>query len=135
VCLVLLDEQFTGNLAHFRSLANSPIWQSLTHGIGLSFTNFPEQGLAQGISDRDVWLFCQARGIFLLTDNRNRRGPDSLEEVLQTLNTPDSYPVFTIGNRDRLARNRDYAERVIERLLERLLDADNLRGVGRLYLP
>jgi hypothetical protein len=46
-----------------------------------------------------------------------------------------SLPVFTVSGRDRLANVRSYAERVIESLFDKLIDADNLIWTGRLYLP
>ncbi|HWG45363.1 MAG TPA: hypothetical protein VN688_21550 [Gemmataceae bacterium] len=36
---------------------------------------------------------------------------------------------------NRINHSRAYAERVVERLLEYLIDIDNYRGTGRLYLP
>jgi hypothetical protein len=42
---------------------------------------------------------------------------------------------FTVSDRDRFANDRAYAERVIASLFDRLLDADNLIGTGRLFLP
>jgi hypothetical protein len=43
--------------------------------------------------------------------------------------------VFTIADVDKLRTSRDYAERVMIRLYEYLLDIDNVRGAGRLFLP
>src|SRR5437016_6133452 len=83
---ILHDEQLTGYVGYFRLLANSSVWQSITAGLGLVFTNFPEQGLPSGLPDRDVWEFCQANGIYLLTDNRNSKSADALEGVLRTMN-------------------------------------------------
>ena len=44
-------------------------------------------------------------------------------------------PVFTIANIPHLRASRDYANRVIDTLLDSLLRIDTLRGTGRLYLP
>ncbi|HEY1379955.1 MAG TPA: hypothetical protein VGF55_24345 [Gemmataceae bacterium] len=132
---ILLDEQLTGYVGYIRSLAESDAWQPVAHLLGVRFLNFPAAGLAAGISDRDAWHFCQARRFYLLTDNRNRRGADSLEETIRRDNTPASLPVFTVSDRSRFANDRSYAERVIESLFDRLIDADNLIGTGRLYLP
>ncbi|MCI0638326.1 MAG: hypothetical protein L0Y72_25545 [Gemmataceae bacterium] len=60
---------------------------------------------------------------------------DSLEATIQTRNTPTSLPVFTIANVPHLQASKDYAERVIEKLLDSLLRIEALRGTGRLYLP
>jgi hypothetical protein len=50
-------------------------------------------------------------------------------------NTPTSLPVLTIGVPPRVLSSRAYAERVATRLLEVLLDVEQYRGTGRLYLP
>ena len=44
-------------------------------------------------------------------------------------------PIFTIANVPHLRVSRDYADRVIDQLLDSLLRIDALRGAGRLYLP
>jgi hypothetical protein len=135
VFTILLDEQLTGYVGYFRSLAESDAWTAIAELLGVRFTNFPEISLAAGTVDRDLWYFCQAQGMYLLTDNRNQQGADSLEEAIRQYNTPASLPVFTVSDRDRFANDRAYAERVIESLFERLIDANNLVGTGRLFLP
>jgi hypothetical protein len=44
-------------------------------------------------------------------------------------------PVLTIANVPHLRANQDYANRVIDKLLDVLLRIDTLRGTGRLFLP
>ena len=68
-------------------------------------------------------------------DNRNQDGPDSLETTIRELSGPDNLPVLTISDVDTLRTNRAYAERVVERLYEYVIDIEDLRGTGRLYLP
>jgi hypothetical protein len=135
VFTILLDEQLTGYAGYFQSLAESDTWRSIARLLDVRFVSFPDSGLATGSSDCDVWQSCQDRGFYLLTDNRNRRGADSLEETIRRRNMPASLPVFTISDRARFANERSYAERVIESLFDRLMQADNLLGTGRLYLP
>jgi hypothetical protein len=43
--------------------------------------------------------------------------------------------VLTIGDPDRLMRDREYAERTAAQVFEYLLELENLRGTGRLYVP
>jgi len=43
--------------------------------------------------------------------------------------------VFTIADLRKFRKSRAYAQRVLEKLYEFLLDIDRLRGTGRLYLP
>jgi hypothetical protein len=71
----------------------------------------------------------------LITDNRNQNKPDSLESAIRNFNAPDSLPVITLANTQRLMRNKAYAQQVAERLLERLMAIESLRGAGRLYIP
>ena len=71
----------------------------------------------------------------LITANRNKDGEDSLEATIASQNQPDSLPVLTVSSADQILTSREYAESVVSRLLEFLLDLENLRGTGRLYLP
>ena len=71
----------------------------------------------------------------LITGNRNKRGQDSLEAVIQAENQPDVLPVMTLSNADRVLQDRLYAEAVAVRLLEYLMRIEEVRGVGRLYVP
>jgi hypothetical protein len=135
VFTILLDEQLTGYVRYIRSLAESDAWTAIAQLLDVRFTNFPEAGLAAGTPDRDLWNYCQAQGFYLLTDNRNRQGTDSLEETIRQSNTPASLAVFTVSDRDRFANDRTYAGRVIAALFDRLIDAENLAGTGRLFLP
>jgi hypothetical protein len=63
------------------------------------------------------------------------RDADSLEATIQTRNRPGSLPVFTIGSVAHLRASREYADRVIDKLLDSLLRIETLRGTGRLFLP
>ncbi|NQE37726.1 MULTISPECIES: hypothetical protein [Microcoleus] len=62
------------------------------------------------------------------------KGEDSLEQVLREENTPDSFPVLTIGNVDRID-DRDYRNRCADRIVEIALDIEQYMGVGRLFIP
>jgi len=42
---------------------------------------------------------------------------------------------LTISEPQRLLSSRAYAYQVVERLVEYLIDVENLHGTGRLYLP
>jgi hypothetical protein len=55
--------------------------------------------------------------------------------VIRGQNLPDSLPVVTLANPQRILRDRHYAEKVAERLLERLIAIEDFRGTGRLYVP
>ena len=97
--------------------------------------SFPALGLSYDSSDAVIWRTCQREELVLITGNRNNDGPDSLEAMIRSENQPDSLPVITIADQDRVLQDRLYAENVAERLLDYLMRIDEVRGAGRLYVP
>lgn len=71
----------------------------------------------------------------LVTGNRNKEDDDSLEATMLKRNTPQSLPVLTIGDPDRVMVDRQYAHSVAVQVLDYLLDIDKVRGAMRLYVP
>ena len=132
---LLLDENIDGYADYLTRHLFSPTWNDISSSLGVSIAIFEQVGLAKGTPDERIWQFCQDQQLYLLTDNRNDDEPDSLESMIRTRNLPTSLPVFTISDNHRLRTEREYVEALITKLLEYLMDADNLRGVGRLYLP
>jgi hypothetical protein len=110
-------------------------WAGLWQDLGLVLRHFADVGLSPSSKDLEIWQRCQAERLLLITDNRNQDSPDSLEAVIRQHNTPQSLPVFTIADADKLAPSRTYAERAVVRLYEYILDIENVRGAGRLFLP
>ncbi len=78
----------------------SDAWREIWDGLGLSVVNFRNVGLPYNASDAVIWTTCQREGLVLITGNRNKRGPDSLEAVIERENQPDSLPVVTIADPD-----------------------------------
>ena len=72
--------------------------------------------------------------MIILTANRNMKGDGSLEQIIRENSTITSLPVVTIGNKERLDE-QNYRERCASRLVEILLDINNYKGVGRIYIP
>ncbi len=58
-----------------------------------------------------------------------------MEATIRNENQPDSLPVFTIADTNRVLQDRLYAEAVAERLLDYLMRIDEVRGTGRIYVP
>jgi hypothetical protein len=110
-------------------------WKLFWDDMKLCCYHFTDVGLAADALDSLVWETCQTEQLILLTDNRNKKGEDSLEATIQSRNSPTSLPVFTIGNVRQLNVSRQYADRVIDRLFDALERIDDLRGAGRLFLP
>src|SRR4030095_15210224 len=96
---------------------------------------FTELGLPHGSSNAVVCDFCPQHQLVLVPANRNSDDAESLEVVIRTRNTADSLPVLTLADADRVLREKSYAERVADRLLEYAFDIERYRGTGRLYLP
>lgn len=103
--------------------------------IEIRFITFKEINLSIDSNDRTVWQFAQSNQMILLTANRSMKGENSLEQVLREENTPDSFPVVTIGDANRFLTDRVYRNRCADRILEILLDLENWMGVGRLFMP
>ena len=128
---ILVDHNIEGQALLLAGTLDAEGWLDL---VPLRFVRFTDVGLAHNSSDRAVWRFAQGRGMYLLTDNRNQEGKDSLEQTILDENTPAALPVLTIGRSDRMVE-RAYREQCAARLLEIVLYASNMVGTGRLFIP
>lgn len=132
---ILSDVNMEGQVRRLVQFLEGPEWREFWEALGLSLLTFADLGLSEKSPDSLIWRTCQERGVILITANRNNEGPDSLEATIRAENSPDSLPVFTVANQEELLTSRDYLERVAARLMEYLIDIDQVRGTGRLYLP
>jgi hypothetical protein len=132
---ILADHNVERHVQVMVGLLASPAWSGIWELVGYEVESFDRLGIGDDTVDTELWRLCQEREIVLITANRNAQGPTSLEVAIQTLGTPRSLPVITIGDPDRLLRDREYARRAAAQLLEYLLDIERLRGAGRLYVP
>jgi hypothetical protein len=132
---IMADNDSRGQVAVLLRLLRSEVWGEFWKKLDCPDVDFAKLGLPPTAPDSAVWLACQEQEIILITSNRNHEGPDSLEATIRQYNRADSLPVITISDSRRLMRSKAYAEKAVERLLEYLLDLDNQRGTGRLYIP
>jgi hypothetical protein len=132
---ILADINVVAQVEALVFIWTSDTWRELWLDLGLVLETFPTLGLSYDAPDALIWRTCQRKELVLITGNRNRRGPDSFEATIQAENQPDSLPVVTIANTDRVVRDRLYSEQVAERLLEKLIAIDDFRGAGRIYVP
>jgi hypothetical protein len=132
---LMSDVNVQGQMQVLLRVLESDDWRELWEGLHLSLLTFRDLGLSPEASDATVWQLCQQEQVVLVTANRNDDGPESLEATLRFQNTPTSLPVLTIANSRQVLQSREYAERVAVRLIDYLLNIDNLRGTGRLHLP
>jgi hypothetical protein len=135
VIQLLADVNIEGHVSRLAALMQSDYWRDFWDFLDIHLLRFQDVGLSANESDAQVWQVCQQRQIYLVTNNRNDDGVDSLEATIRVHNTATSLPVFTLSNADRVFLSKDYAERVTESLFDHLLRIDTLRGTGRLYLP
>ena len=110
-------------------------WVDLWRELDCTICTFEEFDLPGDATDAAIWQVCQDHNILLITGNRNAESPASLEMTIRQRNASNCLPVLTLADPDRMQRDRHYAESIVERLFDILIDPDALRGTGRLYLP
>jgi hypothetical protein len=135
VIALLADVNIQGHIGRLVQRMQSDQWRDFWDLLDLRYLTFPDLGLIAADTDAVVWQRCQESQVFLVTNNRNDDGPDSLAATIRTRNTPQHLPVFTIGDADGILAGTEYADKVIDRLFRYLFELDNIRGTGRLYLP
>ncbi len=132
---IMADHDIEGQMQILLRLLTSAEWRVLWTELMVRVESFASLGLPVDTPDAELWRLCQTRQIVLITGNRNQDGPESLEAVIQAANTPASLPVLTISEPQRILSSSAYAHRIVEQIMEYLVDIENLRGTGRLYLP
>jgi hypothetical protein len=132
---VMADHDVEGQVRILPRILMSDDWLEFWRELGYQIASFASLGIATNIADIDLWRLCQERDIVLITGNRNKEGPASLEATIEQLATPESLPVLTIGEPHRIFSSCEYAHLAAERLLAYLARMDYLRGTGRLFLP
>jgi predicted nuclease of predicted toxin-antitoxin system len=132
---ILADVNIQGQVDLLVTIMQTAHWKLFWDSLHLQYLHFSDVGLTPASPDSQVWETCQQQELVLITDNRSQNDPDALESTIRSRNTPASLPVMTIANVPHLGKSRDYADRVIDKLLDFLMRINSLRGTGRLYLP
>jgi hypothetical protein len=132
---ILFDYDVQG---HFRVL--SSIWTSedcveLWNMLDCPVFTFRALQLPRELSDDEIWTLCQQRQYVLVTGNRNAKDRKSLEVAMRRLIRPDSLPVLTIADADRVMVDRQYATDVAYQIMEFVFDLEKYRGTRRLFVP
>jgi hypothetical protein len=81
---ILADHNIEGQAVLLWGTLGAAGWLEL---VTLRLARFAEVGLLHTSNDREVWRFAQANHMYLLTDNRNMEGSDSLEQTIRDENT------------------------------------------------
>jgi hypothetical protein len=132
---IMADHDVEGHLRVLLSIWSSHKWADIWADTFCEIESFARLGILETASDEDVWQLCQERDIVLITGNRNAESDDSLEMTIRRRGTPQSLPVLTIADPNRLMKDRRYAEEVAAQVLDYVRDIENMRGSGRLYWP
>ena len=132
---IMADHDVEGDFDIVLRTLMSGEWSDLWNELNYDVESFMSLGISDDTSDVDLWRLCQERQIILITGNRNREGPISLQYAIEQFNTPACLPVLTLGDPGRAIRSQDYLHRLVARLVEYLIDIESVRGAGRLYLP
>jgi hypothetical protein len=132
---VLIDVNLDGHAELLARRLGTDAWREVRDYLELQFLHFEEVGLDRTTRDDAVWRLCQERSYYLLTANRKAESPHSLEATLRREGTRESLPVLTLADAERIYHSSAYLDRVVERLLDYLLNREHYRGAARLFLP
>ena len=110
-------------------------WIGFWNDLGLTTITFEDLKLRRDVSDAELWRTCQSEQVILITSNRNADDPNSLENTIRVENRADALPVFTLARAERINIDREYAATTAVSLLDYLSRLDQLRGIGRIYIP
>lgn len=130
--IFLIDHNLKGHALVFFGAIASQGWLDI---VPIQFVTFDEINLSIDSDDRVVWRLAQKNQMILLTANRSMKGKDSLEQVMREESTPESLPVVTVSNADRLLNDSEYRGRCVESLIEIVLDIDTYLGARRIFIP
>ena len=128
---ILADRDVEGQAFLLWGTLSAMGWLEL---LPMRLVRFADFGLPYDSTDREVWRFAQASQMLLLTNNRNMEGVDSLEPTIRDEGHITALPVITLGRAERMSEGT-YREQCAIRLLEIIVDLDDYRGVGRIFLP
>lgn len=128
---VLVDHDIEGHAVRLWQQLAGQGWLDL---IEINMVTFLDVGLDINSSDREVWRFAQANAMILLTNNRNMKDKDSLEQTLRDENSTTSLPVLTISNVDRL-RQKTYCLACATEIVEVVLYLEDYLGRSRVFIP
>ena len=128
---ILLDNDIAGHRDLFKGTLRSTGWDAFEL---VRFVTLDEAGVATDSPDAALWELCQQQRLLLLTANRNLEDESSLEQTIRRQSTSESLPVITVSAPQRVIE-QDYRERCIHALIGIVLDLENCRGAGRLYIP
>ncbi len=124
---IMADNDILGQMNVLMHLPLSDAWRDIWTSLNLSVRTFKDLTLDADVPDAELWHVCQKEQVVLITGNRNKESADSLEATIEAYNTPASLPVLTLSDANQVVQSRAYANRVVETMLQYLLEIDNVR--------
>jgi hypothetical protein len=128
---ILHDADLEGKAKYLKTELVASGWDQ---DIAIEFKRLRDFGLSHDSPDQEVWRFVQQQRLWLLTNNRNNENESSLEATIRRENTPQSLPVITVSDKDRLDEAA-YRRKAVTRLVEILISPEKSLGAGRLFIP
>jgi hypothetical protein len=132
---ILVDANLDGHAELLAMQMATESWAEFRDYLDIRFFSFEDVGLDRETKDDVIWRLCQRQGFYLLTSNRNEESEDSLQATIRRENSISSLPVLTLADAQRLYHSSAYLDKVTEKILDCLLNQENYRGAGRLFLP
>lgn len=128
---ILLDHDVEGQAFLLWGTLSAMGWLEL---LPMRLVRLADVGLPDDSTDRKVWRCAQAKQMLLLTNNRNMQGVDALEQTIRDEGHIASLPVITIARAECMSE-RTYREQCAIRLLEIVIELEDYRSVGRIFIP
>src|SRR5437870_10842282 len=111
---LLIDNNVEGHVRILERILEGPSWRELWRHLQIPILSFADAGLDTKSIDAVVWRLCQDHRWILITANRNKKGNDSLESVIESQNQANCLPVLTLADAEQIRHSKAYAERVVE---------------------
>ena len=135
---IVADHNIEGHVRRLVELLERSLFCAEWLSMKMAVHTVVTLGFTFDVDDRSLWNYCQEHGIVIVTANRNSQGDDSLGVAILE-SGPESLPVFTLADSERVLNDDRYAEAVAIELLEKLQDILNrpetILGSGRIFLP
>lgn len=106
--LILSDNDVVGAVAALQRAILAGGWEEYIEFLDLRFVTLAALGLPRDAKDLEVWRAAQQAGAILITGNRSG-GEDSLDHAIERYAGPDSLPVLTIADPQKVTIDPDYA--------------------------
>jgi hypothetical protein len=117
---LLTDVNVQGHLPYLTRLIGKLELLVMLADIGVTFHTFTDFGLDPRLNDRELWNYCQANDLVLLTDNRNHEDENSLNATILDSWRVGHLPILTLANKGKFEHSEDYALRVAQNVAEQL---------------